>query len=403
MTATLKRKMMKKGFLLTFLLVTLLNGYAQTAAENDLLHASIVGDIEEAKAALGRGAKLECRDGMGATPLMLASKLGHTALVIIYLDKSASTVSVDQAGSNALMLAAKNGQSDAVRALVHQTPNLETTDRNGMTALMLSAENGHNEVMGILLEAGAKPRFTKEEDIEVAKTASNEDNLNAKLLNAIQNHDETTAVEMIQNGAKPDARSKRGIPALIMAASRKQTAVVEALLDKKADVNIRATDKEKGIEQITALHVAATNGHVEILQLLLDRGGNVNAQDKSGLTPLMAAAELGNTVAVILLIDKKADVNLQDYDGLTPLFLATVTGQLDVARILLENGAQPDLADDQFTTPLMIAAQQGDVELVKLLLEKGANAKARRGPNGYRAVDFAKVNGHKDVMALLKE
>ena len=117
----------------------------------------------------------------------------------------------------------------------------------------------------------------------------------------------------------------------------------------------------------------------------------------------MAASELGNTVAVILLMDKKADVNLQDYEGLTPLFLSTVTGQIDVARILLENGAQPDLADDQFTTPLMIAAQQGDAEIVKLLLEKGANAKTRRGPNGYRAVDFAKVNGHKEVMALLKE
>jgi ankyrin repeat protein len=301
-----------------------------------------------------------------------------------------------------MMMAAKNGQFEIAQVLLSKSPNLEAADKNGFTALMLCAESGHTEVMGLLLEAGAKPKFTKEEDIEVAKTGSQQDNLNAKLLNAIQNHEESVALDMIKAGAKPDARSKRSIPALVMAAARKQVAVVEALLDKGADVNIRATDAEKGIEQITPLHVSATNGHVEILQLLLTRGANVNAQDKSGLTPLMAASELGNTVAVILMIDKGADVNLQDYDGLSPLILTAYTSQHDVARILLSHEAQPELADDQFTTPLMIAAQQGDMEMVKLLIEAGANPKTRKGPNGYRAADIAKLNDHKDVAAFLK-
>jgi ankyrin repeat protein len=393
---------MKRICLVVFSLLVCISLRAQSAAD-DLIRASIVGDMEEAMAAMGKGAKLDAEDGNGRTPFLLAARFGHTGLVIVYLDRGASLNAVDDEGCNALMLAAKNGQFEVAQVLVGKELNLEAKDKNGLTALMMSAENGHTEVMGLLLESGAKPTFTKQEDIEVAKTGSEEDNLNARLLNAIQNHEEEVALEMIGKGAKPDARSKRNIPALIMAASRKQVRVVETLLDKGADVNIRATDKEKGIEQITALHVAATNGHVEILQLLLSRGGDVNAQDHSGLTPLMAASELGNTVAVILLIDKAADVNLQDYDGLSPLFLAAVTSQHDVARILLDHGAQPDLADDQFTTPLMIASQQGDVDMVKLLLEKGSDPKARRGPNGYRAVDFAKANGHKEIVALFKD
>ncbi|MFN8395433.1 MAG: ankyrin repeat domain-containing protein [Bacteroidia bacterium] len=383
------------------LLVTSLN--AQNAAENDLIRSSIVGDMEGAMSALGSGAKIECRDGNGRTPLLLACKMGHTPLVIVYLDRGASMASMDEEGANPLMMAAKGGHPEVVQVLLTKAPKLEAVDKNGMTALMLAAENGHTEVMGMLLEAGAKPVFTKQEDLEVAKTGSQQDNLNAKLLNAIQNHEAEVALEMIAAGAKPDARSKRNIPALIMAAARKQAAVVAALLDKGADADIRATDAEKGIEQITALHVASTNGHIEILQLLLERGAEVNAQDKSGLTPLMAASELGNTVAVILLIDKGADVNLQDYDGLSPLMLSAYTSQHDVARILLDHEAKPDLADDTFVTALMISAQQGDVEMVKLLLEKGANPKVRMGPNGYRAVDLAKVNGHKEVVALLKE
>lgn len=388
-----------------FLLALLSFGFvfAQNPADNDLIRSSIIGDMGGMMAALSDGAKIECKDGMGRSPLMLAARLGHTPLVIVLLDKGASHNAVDAEGTNALMMASKNGHLEAATVILAKNPNVEARDKKGMTALMMAAENGHSEIMGLLLENGAKPKFTKEEDIEVAASGSQIDNLNAKLLNAIQNHEVEVALEMIAAGAKPDGRSKRGIPALILAASRKQVTVVEALLEKGADVNIRATDSEKGIEQFTALHIAAANGHVEILQILLDHKAFVNAQDKSGLTPLMAASEMGNNVAVILLLDKGAEINQQDYEGLSPLLLSAMAGRHDVARILLSHEADVDLADGSFLTPLMIAAQQGDTEMVEILIENGANVKLRRGANGYRAVDVAKLNGHKGIVNILKE
>lgn len=384
-------------FLSLFLLLT--SGVIAQSANERLIRSSIVNDMEGAMQALAKGAKIDTKDGNGRTPLMLASKLGHTPLVIVYLDRNASKDLQDQNGQSALSHACLNNQLDAVRILLEQGADTESKAKNGQTGLMMAAENGYHEVMGLLLEKGAKPVFTLETEIEVAEGSGD---FNANLINAILNHNEDQAVKAIGAGAKPDLRSKRNIPVLILAAARQQEVVVNNLLDKKADVNIRASYAKAGIEQITALHVAAAKGHTSILGILLARGAMVDAQEKTGLTPLMNSAEQGHVVPSILLLDKGADPNIQDYAGNSPLLLAVANNHQDVARILIEKGADVDLADGEFTTPLMLAAQFGYTDMVALLLEGGANPKLRRGSNGYRAIDFARVSGHKSIVQLLK-
>jgi hypothetical protein len=94
---------------------------------------------------------------------------------------------------------------------------------------------------------------------------------------------------------------------------------------------------------------------------------------------------------------------MQAYDGASALLMAVTNNNLDAARILLEKGADPNLADEEMTTPLMMSAQLGNAEIVQLLLDHKADPKIRRGANGYRAVDFAKVAGHKEVVKLFKD
>ena len=396
--------MTQKIFRLSCLLalVILLTGHSMTHAQGSneiLIRSSIINDMEGAMKAIAKGAKIDCKDGNGRTPLMLASKLGHTPLVIVFLDKGANKEMQDKNGQSALSHACSNNQLDALSVLLEQGANPESKAKNGKTGLMLAAENGYHDVMGLLLDKGAKPTFTLETEIETAEASGDQ---NANLINAILTFDEQGALSALGNGAKPDHRTKRNIPVLILAAARQQDAVVSNLLSSGADVNIRATYAKGGVEQVTALHVAATKGHASVVGILLGNGAKVDAQEKTGLTPLMSAAEQGHVVPSILLIDKGADPNMQDYAGNSPLLLAVANNHQDLARILIDKGADVDLADGEFTTPLMLAAQYGYADMVDLLIKGGANPKLRRGNNGYRAIDFARVSGHKDIVQLLK-
>lgn len=393
---------MKKSLLLTLLTLISLLGLAQTANE-DLLRAAITGDMGTLNQALDAKAKVEAKDGEGRTALIVAAKLGHTPVCIVLLDRGAAVDAKDNEGWTALMHAAQEGHAEIVPILLDKGAAIESREKTGRTPLMIAAENGQHDVMGILLEKGAVPKFTKDEDLENAQTGDAAEDLNATLLNAILNHDEAEALRVLKAGAKPDTRSKRHIPALLMACSRKQEGIVQALLDAGADVNIRATDTEKGIDQITGLHIAASNGNVNLLNSLLAAKANVNAQDRSGYSPLMAAADFGSTVGVILLLDQGAQANMQTYEGESALLFAIISGNHDAARVLLEKGADPNLADKEMTTPLMIAAQLGDTEMVKLLLAHKADPKLRRGANGYRAADFARISGFKEIIQLLKD
>ncbi|CAH3176235.1 unnamed protein product [Porites evermanni] len=128
----------------------------------------------------------------------------------------------------------------------------------------------------------------------------------------------------------------------------------------------------------TALFIAATCGNVETLRFLVENGGDVNAADDLGLTPLMAAVKNQFLDAVIFLIDQGADVNLQDSSGLTALHYATEVSfdpsSCLIVKQLINGGANINaVTKNDKCTPLMLASSRFcDEETVTLLIEQGA-------------------------------
>ncbi len=94
----------------------------------------------------------------------------------------------------------------------------------------------------------------------------------------------------------------------------------------------------------TPLHDAVLTGDVELVELLIANGADVDARDVRGYTPLHFAIQEGHTQVAKVLIVNGADVNARsvDADGgdVTPLYLSIILGRRAVESLLLENGAE---------------------------------------------------------------
>ena len=129
----------------------------------------------------------------------------------------------------------------------------------------------------------------------------------------------------------------------------------------------------RGDRGYSPLHSAVRVKDLEMIQVLLDYGVDINAQTDMGSTPLSVAFwGLGRyDVGVVrLLLDRGADPNILPQGSRTPLHKASRCGDIKTARLLLEHGASVELQDSAGRTPLEHASERH--EMIKLLLEHGA-------------------------------
>jgi uncharacterized protein len=95
----------------------------------------------------------------------------------------------------------------------------------------------------------------------------------------------------------------------------------------------------------TGMHVAAASGNLQIMAILYKAGGDINARNSVGDSPLDLAAEHDQLEAAKLLLEMKARVNDQDKNGMTALMFAAKAGDVEMIRALLEGGANPNMSD----------------------------------------------------------
>ena len=155
---------------------------------------------------------------------------------------------------------------------------------------------------------------------------------------------------------------------------------VQRLLARGMDPN---TPNEQGAPALT---VATRSGaHKSAMLLAQHPQTQVNVMNSVEETPLMLAA-LNNQLNVAqVLIERGAEVNRK---GWTPLHYAATKGHIAMMRLLLENNAYIDAESPNGTTPLMMAAFYGTPASVKLLLEEGADP-TPRNQSHVNALDLA--------------
>ena len=121
------------------------------------------------------------------------------------------------------------------------------------------------------------------------------------------------------------------------------------------------------------LHEASINDHVDICEVLLLSGANIEALDQGNGTPLHDASRCGSYNVLKFLIKKGANVNIKNKDGETPLHLALREGNSNEAQLLMSSGADLFAEDNDGDTPLHCACDSGLTTIAFELLKLGAN------------------------------
>ena len=208
--------------------------------------------------------------------------------------------------------------------------------------------------------------------------------------------------------------------------------IIRNFLENGADVNSTNSFGE------TALHLAAANGNLEIVKLLIEKyGANINAKTIRGTTPLMTAMqERSEEIANYLLahnpelnvkesewglteimraslegysgivqelINRKVNVNEKDFDGKTSLMYVVESSNNEILKLLINGGAYTEILDlVNEAAPLYIAVLNGNLEGCRLLLEAGANVNANSKYN-VSPLEAASSLGFLDIVRLLLE
>ena len=176
----------------------------------------------------------------------------------------------------------------------------------------------------------------------------------------------------------------------------------------KKGTNIMDTTTEDGE---TALMLACNAGQGEVMLMLVDMGYDVNMEYLDSLVQktLYKAVSNGYVNSVKVLLDKGADVNAKNNDGWTALMCASEKGYAKIVSMLLKNGADVNAKNNGGWTALMKASQEAYKEIVEILLKNGADVNAVT-KNGYTALKLVNIrscfqysNNGKAITALIKK
>ena len=182
-------------------------------------------------------------------------------------------------------VAAGNGHDTLVRLLIMRGAGLDKCNLYGWPAIMHAARHGHHSVVGLLL----------------------------------------------QSQAEINARNRLGASVLCVACRSGHLQTVKLLVEAGADLNSSSASIGCTNCELTPLMEAALHGHDSVVRYLLDRGLDINYRMPStGISALMLAALNGHMTTAQILIEREANPDLTNANGHTALEIAAVRGKREV-------------------------------------------------------------------------
>ena len=382
------------------------NGISEEG-QTALMTASRNGKVDAVKLLLTRGAKVNAKEGFrGQTALMWAASEGNAAAAEMLIEFGADVKAKSNSGFTALLFAVRNAHIEAAETLLKHGANVNDVAPDGTSALNMAVVNAYFELASVLLNNGADP--------------------NAPDPRGSALHTLAWLRRPGADGAAGVGNTPHGPPP----PTGKTTAIelAKLLLEHGADPNRHIDWKEKRFDKeggttktppdiqlgrhllsyvgATPFYLAAHNGDVAYMHLLVEHGANPKIPTNAGITPLMAAAgldywegeapgpftgvpesvrleavklalSLGNDInahadfgnyrmtgdpSYTLLyyplnMDELLDLGVGDprWSGSTALIGAVVSGQPSIVQFLIDHGADPKAPTKLGWTPLTVS------------------------------------------------
>ena len=218
-------------------------------------------------------------------------------------------------------------------------------------------------------------------------------------------------VALLAAGASAKSTDSSGYTPLHAAvASKADVALLRALLEAGADVNARTTERPdvRGANEAppcaSALHFALGLQMLDAVQLLLEAGAEVDAEDGNGVRPLAVALEEGNQALTDMLLARGARTDVPVGMAKSAVLWAVQKDDATLLRALRAAGADLSAAGEGGMTPLHLAARSGRMGALAVLLEAAPSAAvlgAMMNPGGATPLHLAALNKRPLVVQAL--
>ncbi|KAI1414542.1 hypothetical protein F5Y13DRAFT_197539 [Hypoxylon sp. FL1857] len=356
-----------------------------------------------------RGVSLTFNEEGVDPPLALAALLSDISMFEYLIEKYADKLPAEEY-SKAFVKAAEAGRIEVFNRLL----DFEHGQEYFQKALEAAAEESNWAIVTILMEKHAglncdelfyKAATGTEFQDELLETiwqytggSISREKLNQSLYDATDREKESTVKLLLEKfGADPNATGAEYGNALTAAAYDGTMNIIQMLLEAGADVNA---------PEGWAIQTAATEGHYDVVVELLKRGADVNAfttnENFEAGTALQGACEAGKTDIVSLLLEHGADPNLGGGSDKPPILAAAMRAEQDILELLVKAKAQLDVIGgvDTSATPLISAASYMPQSSLRLLLDAGADINLADN-DGDTALIVAASRGDEEAVSFL--
>ncbi|KAL4635179.1 transient receptor potential cation channel subfamily A member 1-like [Arapaima gigas] len=335
------------------------------------------------------------------SPLHLAICLQHNSLVELLLSHSSTDVNLEgDLGNTPVMLACSMDNCEALTMLFGSGANMCQQNKLGHFAIHAAAFAGAKRAMEVILKKGEEIGYPVEMQINYL------DKSNSSPLHLAVHGGNLEVIKFcISKGAKIDLQQCDKSTALHFACTQGAIEAVRLMLSTYSRVEdiINITD---GANQ-TPLHRAMIFDHVELAELLISKGADINSIDCKGHSPLLLATSCGAWRTVTLLLILGASLKIKDKLGRNFLHLAILQpkGLKNLPEDILQLESVRELLSDEDTegcTALHYACRLGVANSVKNMLGLQASV-CHKSKDKKSALHFAAQYGRINTCQRLLE